>query len=41
MNYNDRNLIPAWAQEQGPVIIATVLILAMIVCGVMFFMGWL
>lgn len=31
---------PSWTEEQGPVIIATVLILAMIVCGVMFFMGW-
>ena len=41
MNYNDRNLIPAWAQEQGGCFVGVLLTLAMIVCGVMYFMGWL
>ena len=41
MNYNDRNLIPAWAQEQSGCIVGVLLTLAMIVCGMMYFMGWL
>jgi hypothetical protein len=41
MNYNDRNLIPAWAQEQGGCIVGVLLTLAMIGVAVMYFMGWL
>jgi len=41
MNYNDRNLIPDWAQEQGGCIVGVLLTLAMIGVAVMYFMGWL
>ena len=41
MNYNDRNLIPAWAQEQGGCFVGVLLTLAMIGVAVMYFMGWL
>ena len=41
MNYNDRNLISAWAQEQGGCIVGVLLTLAMIGVAVMYFMGWL
>ena len=39
MNYHDRNLLTGWAEEQGPTIIATVIILGMIVLGILYFMG--
>jgi len=41
MNYNDRNLLPGWAQEQGGCIVGVLLTLAMIGVAVMYFMGWL
>ena len=41
MNYNDRNLLPTWAQEQGGCIVGVLLTLAMIGVAVMYFMGWL
>ena len=41
MNYNDRNLIPAWTQEQGGCFVGVLLTLAMIGVAVMYFMGWL
>ncbi len=40
MNYHDRNLLPSWAEEQGPTIIATVIILGRIILGILYFMGW-
>ena len=43
MNYSDGDggRPPSWAQEQGGCIVGVLLTLAMIVCGMMYFMGWL
>ena len=42
MNYSDGGgrRPPSWAEEQGPTIIATVIILGMIILGILYFMGW-